>query len=1118
MRKQPCNRGVLVAFSLVLTSLFFCPLLCAQVSSGTITGIVTDSTGSVIPGATVRVVQVNQNVTQIFTTNDHGIYEAKFLPIGQYTVSAERVGFKKVVTTGLDLTVGQVMRVDFHLVVGGIQQTVDVVSGAAQQLKTETSDVGQVIDDKQVADLPLNGRNFTDLIPLNAGVTTGIQDEANGGYNFNGSRSDQNMFLIEGSDDVDLNNDLLVNPTLESIQEFQVLTGNFSAEYGRSAGGIVTVKMKSGTNQWHGSLFEFLRNDKLDANGYFNNQLLSPTGGPPARQPLKRNQYGGSFSGPIVKNKAFFFTDYQGTRDAEGRTEIDSVPTALERAGDFTQTLMPGQILYQNALLAQPYPGCDPNAFTPETCQVMPSSGTDGIDPVAARVVAMYPLPTPNRAGTFIPGQGTIDNYIASGGFVANTSQFDVKVDDYLTSHDSLSAHYAFVQSYSKVPAAFGNGLVGPCISCGVTLDLLAGIPKVRSQNFGLTELHNFTPNTINEFRVAFSRSYSLDESSDGGRNLADEIGLANVNVSPLTSGLPWFYLSPSPSWIGTSPFTPLLTAYTSYSFADNFTHLAGRHALKMGFDLRRRLNNGSGNFFGKGEYVFVPFFTGNAFGDFLSGRPLEIAQDYTPDIVGLREIEYAGYFQDDYKVNSRLTLNLGLRYEVFPGSVEVRNHLSSLDPVEGVVVLAGKNGAPRQLINTNFKNIGPRIGFALALDQKADTVLRGGYGISYSNFVDGLETVGLNPPYTQSFTVINLSSALDAAYYVQDGLPTGLSPTPENFDPAQPAGSYSQVVRNSPTPYTQYFSLNLQRALPWNVIMEVGYVGSRGTHLPGETQGNPAPPGDPTTEQQRRLYYSTVPNVGDINLYTNVFASNYNSLQVTATKRLANGLQFMTTYTYGRSIDDLSGSSWTGGGDTNPSAKPQNPFNIASDRAVSSFNHTHRFVASSSYELPLGSGHALGSSWGRVTNGILGGWQLNGILTLQSGAPFSVFASSSAVCGCTAGDLRANLIGNPNRSDRGPNSWFNSAAFADPVQSYGDSGRDLIIGPGYANLDASLFKNFSIREHQRLEFRLEFFNLLNRTNFKNPVSSTNATWQSGGILTQNLPARIGQVAFKYTF
>ncbi len=1114
MKKQSIL--VFAIFLFLLAHLVAPPRTLCQVSTGTITGIVTDPSGAPVAGALVTVTQVAQNVSKTLTTNAYGLYEIKFLPIGAYQVTAEHAGFKKAIQEGLDLTVGQVMRIDFSLIVGASKETVVVTADASQDIKTETSDVGQTINGRQVADLPLNGRNFTDLIALTAGYGSGAQGQSNSGYNFNGSRTDQNMFLIEGSDNVDINNNLLLNPSLESIQEFQVLGGTFSAEYGRSAGGIVTVKLKSGTNDFHGSLFEFVRNDVFDANGFFNNQLPPAPGSDKApRQPLNRNQYGGSIGGPIRKNKTFFFGDYQGFRQTQGGTSILSVPTMLERQGNFTQTLAPGQILYQNALLGTTYPGCDPKNFTP-ACQIIP---TGFLDPVAAQLANFYA--PPNVPGEFIQGQGTINNYIASGNTTTNYNQFDVKVDHQLTANDSLSVHYSFYQSKQTIPAAFDNGLSGPCVGCGFVLDLLAGSPYDRNQNVGVSELHTFSTNTTNEFRASLSRTYNDYASSDGGQNTAQQIGMPNVNVSPYTTGLPWFYIVPSPSFMGTSPFTPEVLGYTTYQFTDNLSHVVGKHFLKVGFDLRRRLNNQLGNFFGKGEYVFVPLWTGNAFGDFLTGRPYEIAQDLTPGPIGLREIEYAGYIQDDYKVTRRLTLNLGLRYELFPGIVEVHNRISELNVNTGTVELAGVNGAPRQFVNNDYKNFGPRVGFAWALDQKADAVLRGGYGISYSNYADSINKAGLNPPYTSAFSIVNLSPDLQATYTTSDGIPPELQITPANFDPNNPTGAFRQVQQSAKTPYVESYSLNIQKALPGNILFEVGYVGTHGVKLPGSIEGNPAPPGDPSTLQQRRLYYSVIPNVSTITLFTNEFSSVYNALQVKAQKRISNGLQFLMTYTFAKSIDDLNGSSVTGGGNNNSSAQPQDPFNPALDRGASAFNPAHRFVTAASYEFPFGRGRRFGSDWSPVVNGFLGGWQLNGILTLSSGLPFSVLATSAASCGCSSGDLRANIIGNPTLPPghkQGPNGWFNPAAFEDPVMAYGDSGRNIIVGPGYANLDASIFKVFSIKEKQQLQIRIEYFNVFNRTNFMNPANSGNATWTSGGILTENFPARIGQFAIKYNF
>src|SRR6185312_10329142 len=495
----------------------------------------------------------------------------KFLPPGHYEVSAIQTGFKKMVKTNLILTIGQTMRVDVTLELGDVNQSVSVSDTASQMLKTESSEVSQVINTSQVAALHLNGRNFDDLIPLNAGVTTGMQRESNGGYNINGSRSDSNLFMVEGQDNVDINNNLLIRPPIDSIQEFQIQTASFSAEYGRTGGGIVSVQLKSGSNHFHGSLFEFLRNDKLDANNFFANDVpIQPGQTHAQRLPLRRNQFGGTIGGPIIRDKTFFFFDYQGTRQVEGGTTTQSVPTLLERQGNFSHTLAPGATLYENSLLKTVFPD-----------QTIPASA---LDPAAVKLANLYPLP--NTPGTFIPGQGTINNYTASGVSSNDSNQFDIKPDHYFSNSDTLSGHYTFAQGSQVIPAAFGGGTVGPCIGCGVVLDLLAGAPKSRGQIGGITETHSFNPSTVNEFRIGVTRNWSFYQTSDGGKNLSDQLGIANVNVSPFTTGLPWFDFSPSPSWIGTSPFTPALGGFTDWEESDNLSMLRGRHSIKIGFDM----------------------------------------------------------------------------------------------------------------------------------------------------------------------------------------------------------------------------------------------------------------------------------------------------------------------------------------------------------------------------------------------------------------------------------------------------------------------------------------------------------------------------------------------------
>lgn len=1090
-------------FVLILTLL---PLAAfSQDVTGTITGGVIDAQNARVPDATLTLTNLEQGASRTASTNPQGIYAFKFLEPGRYQIAVSKTGFRQVVKTDLVLTVGQTMGLDFKLTVGDFDQSLTVQDTRSQMLETESSEVSQLINATQVSDLPLNGRDFSDLIPLMAGSTTGMQGESNGGYNLNGSRSDSNTFVIEGQSNVDFNHNLLIRPEIDAIQEFQILTATFSAEYGSTGGGIISMQLKTGGNQLHGSLFEFLRNDLFDANNFFANDVaLLPGQSTAPREELHRSQFGGTFGGPIVHDKTFFFLDYQGSRQVAGATTIQTVPTLLERQGNFSQDLAAGKPLYDNSFLGTIFPN-----------QTIPSSA---IDPAALKLTNLYPLP--NQAGTFIPGQGVVNNFSTSGVGVTNSNQFDIKVDHYLRSSDTFSGHYTFTQGDQLIPAAFGNGTMGPCIGCGNVLDFLAGSPRDRVQQAGITETHIFSPTTVNEFRFGVTRSWSFYQTSDGGKDLATQLGIPNVNVSAYTTGLPWFDFSPAPSWTGTSPFTPELDGYTDWEESDGLSLLRGRHSIKLGVDIHRKSNNTAGNFFGKGAYIFAPFFTGNAFADFLTGRATEIEQTLTPGVTGLREQDYSAYIQDDFKVTPRLTLNLGLRYDLFPGIYEEYNRLSNLNPATGIVELAGQNGAPRDFINTDYLNFAPRFGFAYAVT--SDTVLRGGYGISYVNANNFISYIGSNPPFTQSFSVVNLSSTtFGPIYSLSQGLPSGLAPTLGNFNPTQPAGNYDEAGVNNRTPYTQSFSLNLQRALPSNFLIEIGYVGTKGTRLPGEVDGDPAPPGDPSTEQQRRLYAATLPNVTGITYYINAFSSTYNSLQIKVEKRLSHGLQLLSTYTFAKSIDNKSGSPVTGGGDSNSSDFVQDPFNWNADRALSSFDVRNKFVSAFNYNLPFGRNQAIGSEWNPALDALLGGWQVNGILTLQSGLPFSVFATSSALCGCSGGEMRADLIGNPFPAGfhQSINEWFDPAAFSDPgPEQYGDSGRNIIEGPRMADLDFSLFKKFEFAEGRMFQLRAEYFNIFNHANFFYPTSTTDATWNTGGIITQAMPARVGQLAVKFTF
>jgi hypothetical protein len=934
--------------------------------------------------------------------------------------------------------------------------------------------------------------------------------------------------MLEGVDNMNIEGTMIMKPSIDAIQEFQIQTSNYSAEFGRSAGGIVQVQLRSGTNGYHGSLFEFFRNDKLDANGFFNNQVpADPRNGKAPRSALRRNQFGFTFGGPLIKDKLFFFGDYQGSRQRQGRSEVFTVPTLAERQGDFRDSLPEGTPIYKNALTEELYPGCDPANFTPERCQVIPRSA---MDPAALKVLDLYPAP--NVPGVVRPGTGIFNNYSASAASQDNSNSLDIKIDHRINDKNSLTGHYSFGKANSTVPAAFGNGTIGPCIDCGLSLNLLAGRNEFTNQIGGVTYIRGITPGIFNELRVGVNRTYNPYLASDGGADLANQAGIPNVNVNNYTTGLPWFSFSPSPQWIGTSPFLPFFRAGTAYQLTDNLSLVRGRHRLKTGVDIRRRLDNNFSNFFPRAGYIFNPFFTGNALGDFLTGRPIVILQDLLEGTLGIRGMEYGFYVQDDLHVSPTLTLNLGIRYELFPGYVEQYDRNANLDLERGVALLAGRDGLPRSFVATDKNNWAPRFGFAWS-PWGSRTVIRGGYGISYFNANNYFSFNTVNPPYTASLFVFNLNESADAIYRISDGIPVDQRPTPATFDPAHPSGSWRVLDPNQRSPYTQFFSFGVQRALPWSTVLDVAYVGSRGLKLPGSYEANPAPPGDPSNLDARRIRHAVMPDVTTVTYYTNGFASAYHSLQAKLEKRFSHGLQLLSTYTWSKSMDDISGSPLTGGGDSNPSGTIQNPFDFRADRARSSFDRTHRFVLAANYELPIGRGKAFGASWHPAANLLLGNWQLNGVVTVSTGLPFSVFASGNTQCGCSAGDMRADRLrdGNLPADQRSPEHWFDSSAFADPPGTeldakgnvisagrYGNSGRNIIKGPGFSNVDFSIFKKFAVRETSEVQFRAEAFNLFNHVNFFYPSSTQNASWQSGGLITRAYPPRIIQLALKFVF
>ena len=1110
--------------------IFSASVAAAQVASGTITGVVSDPSGAVVPAANVIITHVEQGVDYTVNTSNEGVYIRRFLPVGTYTVTVETPGFKKEMKTGLVLTLGQTMSVDLHLMVGAESQTVEVRANVTQLLKPGSSEVGQIINHQQVQDLPLLDRNIAALIPLNAGVLSGMQGESNSGYNYNGSRSDVNMYTLDGVDNINAYSNMQLNPSVDAVEQIQVQTATYSAEFGLSAGGIVQVQLRSGSNRFHGSAWDFLRNDIMDANGYFANQLpLLPGQTEAPKQPLKQNQYGFAVGGPVKKDKIFFFGDWQGTKKRVGGVEGYSVPTAAEIRGDFSQIMSAGTVIYQNQYTGTLFPGsgCNLSSFS-SACQQVPSVDQNSI---AQKVLALYPLP--NQTGTFTANYGPVNNWMGSGVTQLNANSFDIRTDFIASQKDSLSFHYSYADGASLVPAAWAGGKTGPCIECGNSYGLDAGTSTGRAQNIGLNYIRSLSPAVVNSLILGVSRGLSLTQTADGGQDLATQFGMPNVNIDKWTDGLPWFYFYPEPTWAGTSIYEPAAIYNTVFQISDTLSWVRGKHMIKAGAELRLNRTTTVGSAYSRGYFVLSDFYTGNAVSDFLSGDYTELFQQLQIGTRGYRSKQMGMFFQDDIKVTPKLTLNLGVRLDLYPGVTEAYNRLSNLNMNTGQVLLAGLNGAPRSFNKSFYNDWAPRIGFAYSPSSSGKWVFRGGYGISYWD-PNGDGAYGAsNPPYMSSFSMVNMNTnTYQPLYTLSDGIPQVLQPSVASFNRANPTGSWIVIDPKAPVSYTQSYSFGIERALGWKTVLDVSYVGTKGTHLNGYTIGDPTPPGPISTFYQRAIDYNIIPNVTGVSYFSNGFTSNYNSLQVKLQKTISQGLQYLTTYTWGKSMDDMSGDAGTGGGASNSSGEPMDPFNWRLDYARSSFDITDKFTSMINYNLPLGRGAHFGSGWNPVVNGFLGGWQTNAIVQVNTGLPFSVFPTSTFNCGCSYGQMRASLVpgavnnGNLPKSQRTVNHWFNSEAFMDPPSStasaggggYGTAARNSIFGPAYADVDFSLFKKFTIREKAIVQLRLETFNLFNKVNFFYPISATNATWNTGGLITQSYPGRIVQVAVKIGF
>jgi Carboxypeptidase regulatory-like domain/TonB dependent receptor-like, beta-barrel len=1067
----------------------------AQIHNGTITGLVTDTSGGVVPNATVKITNLDTNVSLDGVTDSAGLYVAPNLLPGHYSVAVNLTGFEGQSKVGLDLSLSQTLTVNFTLRPGSQKQEVTVVGTAEQLVDPTTSTLGDVITEKPVQNLPLNGRNFMDLVPLSAGVTP--SPPGSNKFYVDGSRGSATGFLIEGVDvsPPTVDSPPRVLPNLEAIGEFKITTNNSTAEYGRSLGGIVNAHIKSGTNIWHGSVFEYLRNTRLDARNFFDK---------PNRLPYHFNQFGGSLGGPIIKDKLFIFGDYQGTRLVSGHTVFTNVPTKAEDGGDFSD-LLPRTKIY------------DPLTFprTQFPNNVIPANR---LDPASALMFSL--MPPPNATGPF--------NFIVPQSSTSNTDGIDLRADYNPTSKDRLS----FVTVLSSNTAVH-QPILGPRLS-GNQVDGNGGI---LARDFTLTYTRILSPSMVNEFTAGWTRSV-LSSFPSPGHQFEPTLGIPGLNTSPsnrLLTGFPLFVPN-GYTFLGGPLGAPSTQNHNIPQLSDNLSWVRGRHAFKTGFSAAFRQFNLNQVIASRGFYIFVPQATssfptnagsgGNAVASALLGYPFQ-AQRMALPAFGERIKEYGAYFQDDFKATKRLALNLGVRWDLYMPSAEQFNRLANFDPSTVTMILAGQNGVSDSTLDVDKHNFSPHLGFSYQATSDGKTVVRGGYAIAYLNLAT--QEVGSannrlveNPPFAENQAVANnpLGPVPPLGISVAK-VSAGIPLTPQDPQHLCCGVTTYYIPQSQPMPYQQQWNLDIQRAIPGNFLLDVAYVGSRGVHLTGISNINQAPPG-PTAATPRS---PISPNIGQIQALMNRESSIYHALQVKLERRFTSGFYLMGSYTYSKSIDNGSIAAGGTGVPIASSPFPQDSFNWRAERGLSDFDLRHRMVVSYIYELPFGKGKKFLSTGNRAAEGFLGGWQVNGITTAQSGFPFTPELSNGAatINSGPGGPVRPYLVGNPNlASGQTINHWFNVAAFAvpgkagTPAFTFGNAGRNILTGPGSVNFDFSMFKTFNVTERVKLEFRSEFFNIFNHPNFGPPNQAVDQP--QAGIITAAAPPRLIQFALKLLF
>ncbi|HSE98436.1 MAG TPA: carboxypeptidase-like regulatory domain-containing protein [Blastocatellia bacterium] len=1124
MKVEPASFSFSVRFAKrVLAGLMACFLLAplsvfAQTSTGAIEGTVTDNQGNVISGATVSIKQTATNLTRQATTNESGIYRFDLLPVGLYELRFEASGFQRKVLTDFELRLGQTARLDITLDVGQVTEEV-LVEGRSALVEAATTTIGEVIENRRIVDLPLNGRNFLQLglltpgaVPNAEGGTTATYGTAGGGLGFSvgGGRDTWNNFTLDGITILEqIARTITMQPSVDVIQEFQVVHNTYSAEVGGTPGAQVNLATKSGTNKLHGTLFEFIRNDIFDARNFFD----------PAEKPgYKQNQFGGSIGGPIKTNRTFFFGNYEGLRVRQGLTSQTLLPTAAIRNGDLSG-INPGTGL--------PFPTIiDPQTGNPFPGNRIPQGR---IHPLSQALLDRIPLPNIPGAS---PGQ---NNHVNLDTKRVSVDQFTIRVDHKISDRNLLFSRFTFYDSTQFVPFTTNTVAFNPQAPPGFgdNQDDFS-----RNLAVGLTTI--LRPNLVNDLRVGYNRINNFRESVNIDLGFLDSLGIQR-GAPTIQGGIPNISVPGFANLGDPDIFQPLNRLNNTFQINNAMAWTKGRHSIKFGAEYRLTFTEKDYDALSQGFFSFldgVGSVSGSAWSDFLLNRPfLGIVGQGIVD--SRTRFNYLGmYFNDEFRATRKLTLTYGARYDIAQPPRNRDGRVATFNPVTGNFVVKPVNGQlppevnspimqffqtvfgtrfvtpeqdglPDNITKTDWKNLGPRFGIVYDLFGTGKTILRTAYGIYTAprEMITAQDNLTQTAPYAFLTTEVDLArlgvpvpaASFEGAYLLGNSPPGGVAVNPDSIDG-----------------YVQQYTLDIQQQITQNIVVQAVYAGSTAVHINHFNVVNQALPNLPG----QRRGFRPASGAGQFFGEADDIVGTYHSLTLRFEHRLNRGLSFNSFYTISKAIDTSSSTAETGGSAT----IAQDSYNQRAEKGLAAFDVRHRFVTSFIYELPIGRGHNFAGSG--TLGRILEGWQIGGILTLQSGQPFTP-QLLNGLSGTLAAVDRPDRIrdGNLPSDQREPDRWFDTEAFVFPPLFFdalgpysipGNAGRNILTGPGFSNFDFNTQKLIRLTEQQSLQFRWEVFNLTNHPNFNLPGRLFGTP--NFGRISSAKNARLMQFSLRYSF